>query len=359
MPNEAPIVVPRRTGQWKLTQSQLIPLPESYPLERSHVCIEGSDVHAVATSIAECLRQESIAAVYDNNKVRLIPRDSIIMTTAFTHIALHQAMALAETPEHVCLCIRLFLDEEKIVVEVQRRSGCCFLFHQSAKSILRAAKGMKPQRLPTFKIPECVKAEADLSFEDSTEEAVQIASGLLKKDRYDAHLLGMESLVKLTKATSTKAAHALFQGQVLDTILSLIQSWRMHQEDKDDYVIPEMEKDYFALMHRNALTVLANCLNALEQAGELEQLIGTQDRLVADELLSVLIDELGGAEQRPHDACQACRCLKTLLRSSKDIKMRAVGLGAPKAATSALNEGVCTHLRLEEECRKLQVEIGR
>jgi hypothetical protein len=314
----------------------------------------------VVTSISECLRQESIAAVYDNNKVRLIPRESILTSQAFTHIALHQALALAETPEHVRLCIRLFLDEEQIVVEVQRRSGCCFLFHQAAKSILCAAKGKKPQRLPTFKIPECVKADADLSFEDSTEEAVQIASGLLKKDRYDAHLLGIESLVQVTKkATSTTAARALFRGEVLDTILSLIQSWQMHQKDKDDYVIPEMEKDYCVKMHRNALTVLANCLNALEQAGELEELLGTQDRLVADELLSVLIDDLESAEQRPHDAWQACRCLKTLLRSFKDTKMRAVGLGAPKAATIALNEGACTHLRLEEECRKLQVEIGR
>ena len=220
---------------------------------------------------------------------------------------------------------------------------------------------MEPQRLPSFKIPECVKAEAaDLSLEDCTEEAVQIASGLLKKDQYDAHILGMESLVQLTKASSTtKVARALFQGHVLDTILSLIQSWRMHQEDKDDNVIPEMEKDYFAMMHRNALTVLANCLSALEQASELHQVLSTQDRLIADELLSVLINELGSAEQRPHDAWQACRCLKTLLRSSKETKMRAVDLGAPIAVTSAYNEGALTHLHLEEECEKLQVEIGQ
>lgn len=221
---------------------------------------------------------------------------------------------------------------------------------------------MKPQRLPTFTIPECVlKAEAEVTQQDPTEEAIAIASGLLKKDRYDAHLLGMESLVQLTKATSTstKAALALFHGNVLDTILSLIQSWRMSQEQEDQQVIDEMEEDYLAMMHRNALTVLANCLNALEQTGELTQVIGCQERLVADELLSVLIDELGSAEQRPHDACQACKCLKTLLRSSKDTKIRALELGAPKAATSALNEGVCTHLHLEDEARTLQVEIYR
>ena len=271
-------------------------------------------------------------------------------------------MVLAETPEHVKLSIRLFLDEDQVVVEVQRRSGCCFLFHQSAKAILRAAKGMKPQRLPTFTIPEFVlKAEAEVSEQDPTVEAVEIASGLLKKDRYDAHLLGMESLVQLTKATSTstKAALAVMDCNVLDTILSLVQSWRISQEQVEEVAIDEMEKDYFAMIHRNALTVLANCLNALEQTGELSRVISSQGRLVADELLAVLIDELDSAEQRPHDACQACKCLKTLMRSSKATKLRALELGAPKAATSALNEGVCTHLNLEEEARTLQAEIGR
>lgn len=273
-------------------------------------------------------------------------------------------MVLAETSEHVKLCIRLFLDDEQVVVEVQRRSGCCFLFHQSAKAILRASKGMKQQRLPTFSIPDSViKAEAKQHSEqqqDLTEEAVEIASQLLKKERHDAHLLGLESLVQLTKATSTstKAALALVRGNVLDTILSLIQAWRLSQQD-DALSMDEMEKDYFAMMHRNALTVLANCLNALEQAGELTKVLGTHERLVADEILSVLIGELCSASDRPHDACQACKCLQTLLRSSEDTKMRALELGAPKAATSALNEGVCTHLILEEEARTLQVEIER
>jgi hypothetical protein len=311
-----------------------------YPLERSHVYIDTSNVQDVATNIAECLRKESIAAVYDN----------------------HKAMVLAETPQHVKLCIRLFLDDERVVVEVQRRSGCCFLFHQTAKAILRASMGMKQQRLPTFTIPDCVlKAEAEQTEQDPTEEAVEIASGLLRKERLDAHLLGMESLVQLTKATgtSTKAALAIVQCNVLDTILSLIQSWRMSQEQVLDDAMDEMEKDYFAMMHRNALTVLANCLNALEQAGELTQVIDSQEHLVADQLLSVLIEELDNAEQRPHDACQACKCLKSLLRSSEDTKIRALELGAPEATASALNEGVCTHLRLEEEALRLQVEMDR
>lgn len=271
-------------------------------------------------------------------------------------------MVLAETPQHVKMCIRLFLDDEQIVVEVQRRSGCCFLFHQSAKAILRSAKGMKQQRLPSFTIPDCVKAQAEEQEQDPTEEAVEIACGLLKKDRYDAHLLGLESLVQLTKATSScqKAALKVFESNVLDTILSLIQSWRMSQDVDDQQVaMDEMEKDYFAMMHRNALTVLANCLVALEQTGKLSQVIDSQERLVADQLLSVLIEELENAQERPHDACQACKCLKTLLRSCDDTKKRAMELGAPRAAASAFNEGVCTHLHLEQEAKTLSMEMDR
>lgn len=272
-------------------------------------------------------------------------------------------MVLAETPQHVKLCIRLFLDEDQIVVEVQRRSGCCFLFHQCAKAILRAAKGMQQQRLPTLSIPDCVlKAEAEEEEEsqDPTEEAVTLAADLLKKDRYDAHLLGMESLVQLTKATSTstKAALALVDANVLDTILSLIQSWRMSQDDSQ-VVADEMEQDYFCMMHRNALTVLANVLNALEQTGQLNQVLAAEQRLIADQLLAILIDEVQNADERPHDACQACKCLKTLLATSDETKMRALELGASKAATSAINQGVCTHLLLEQEARTLQVEMER
>jgi len=57
-------------GPWKLEKKQLLPLPEVYPLERSHVYIDTPNVQDVATNIAECLRKESIAAVYDNQKVR-------------------------------------------------------------------------------------------------------------------------------------------------------------------------------------------------------------------------------------------------------------------------------------------------
>ena len=66
----------KTNGPWKLEKSQLLPLPEVYPLERSHVYIETLNVQDVATNIAECLRKESIAAVFDSSKVRAPPRDS-------------------------------------------------------------------------------------------------------------------------------------------------------------------------------------------------------------------------------------------------------------------------------------------
>lgn len=61
------------TGQpcWTLTKSQLVPLPEVYPLERSHVYIDAVNVQEVATNIAECLRKESISSCFDSTKVRI------------------------------------------------------------------------------------------------------------------------------------------------------------------------------------------------------------------------------------------------------------------------------------------------
>lgn len=60
------------TAPWKLSKSQLQPLPDGYPLERTHAYVESAaQVQNVAMNISECLRKESIAAVYDNNEVRL------------------------------------------------------------------------------------------------------------------------------------------------------------------------------------------------------------------------------------------------------------------------------------------------
>jgi len=87
---------------------------------------------------------------------------------------------LVETPNGTKLVISLFGQNEMIVVEVRRHSGCSFQFRDAAKSILRASKGLNKQQIPIssrkFSIPlalpkrtieaqrECIRDDFEISY---------------------------------------------------------------------------------------------------------------------------------------------------------------------------------------------------
>jgi hypothetical protein len=268
----------------------------------------------------------------------------------------------AETKEHVQFTIRLWSDKEQVVVEIQRGSGCSFLFCQASKAILRAAKGScAPKPVRCFKIPDCVPQQSLSECQKLIEDDLEIACQLLKNDRFDTHLLGMESLVHLTNATKcgSFAAQCIISGDFLSTLLCLVESFRMHERStRDETTLSVMEEEHFSMMHRHALTVLANCLASLEESGELEQVLAQRKELLSESLLELLVHEVSQSNTRPHDACQAVRCMQCLVRASSQLKALACQLGAPKALDSAHREGASRHCTLEQESRKLQMDIS-
>lgn len=133
----------------------------------------------------------------------------------------------------------------------------------------------------------------------------------------------------------------------------------MHERStRDETTLSEMEEEHFSIMHRHALTVLGNCLVALEESGELGEVLADHKELLSESLLEALVFDVGQATARPHDACQAVRCLQCLVRASSETKVLACQLGAPKALDSAFREGVSGHCSLEQESRKLQMDIS-
>jgi hypothetical protein len=249
---------------WRV--NEMVSLPAIYPLERTNVYVDNIAAQEVADRICECLRIESISATFDEeNKNRLV----------------------AESKNCVKFSVLLFADQGKIVVEVQRQTGCSFLFHQAAKAILRSAKGIRtpPAQKRSFSIPGCVPKESPEQQQRCTEEGLEIAFSLLKKDRFDAHLLAMESLEQLTRASVCRAfaAHKVLCGQFSSTLVSLIES----RESKQAEAVSEMEEKHFAIMHRHALTILANSLAAVQDSGELLGLLSQSNGLCSHSLLSV------------------------------------------------------------------------
>jgi hypothetical protein len=116
----------------------------------------------------------------------------------------------------------------------------------------------------------------------------------------------------------------------------------------------DAEEVHFALMHRHALTVLANCLAALQEGDKADRKSFLQAEVTSDSTLLALIDRVAHCDKRPHEACQAVRCLQELVNlKDSDCKQRALALGLASHAVFAKQMGDRRHLQLHTESQKL------
>jgi len=310
-----------------------------------------------------------------------------------------------------------------IVVELQRRKGDSIVFHRYSRFILDAAIGdfNTEQHLEThgqdLDIVYSKKVQRLLNLDrtgwsstaaeyENAVIAIEIAHGLLMKDRMDARQLGLESLCLLTDPKKTGITTALitshvvllgtatgieglyangedekeelvldeapFQG-IRQAILSLVQFGRIgDDEDFDD----EDDEDTMGVLNNLALAVLANSLDVVENQDRYDEnpeetekkpsairtpssssvagaFLEESNELSKSEILSTLISELGKASQKPHNACLSAKCIGSLCRASKKAKRRAKELGAKQVVSTALEVGVRTHLKLETECKNV------
>jgi hypothetical protein len=147
------------------------------------------------------------------------------------------------------------------------------------------------------------------SEEENAVIAIEIAHGLLMKDRMDARQLGLESLCLLTDPQKTGAMTALIASRVVllgtthsediedeaviydeapfqeirETILSIVQFRRIGDEsefaydepDSDDETFggakPSDDNEYINILHNLALAVLANALDVIEKLEQFDE----------------------------------------------------------------------------------------
>jgi len=305
-----------------------------------------------------------------------------------------------------------------IVVELQRRKGDSIAFHRYSRYILDAAIGDfdVAQHIETHgedidfvyskKVQRLLNVELGKSTASEHENAViaiEIAHGLLMKDRMDARQLGLESLCLLTDPKKTGIITALitshvvllgtargieglsatagaeaeilldeapFQG-IREAVLSLVQFGRMGED-----IEFEDDEETMGALHNLALAVMANSLDVIENQDRYDanpeetekkpaalrtassssitgSFLEESGEISKTELLSTLIAELGKAAEKPHDACLSAKCIGSLCRASDKAKRRAKELGAKNVVSTALDVGMRTHLKLETECNKV------
>jgi len=386
--------------------TQLRPVPAFYPLERSTRLIE-DPLSDVVARVSEANRVLSVHAVYCDET----------------------ATASLLTAENVEMQLSLWKtggpkQPEGIAVELQRRKGDSIAFHRYSRHILDAAVGIfDPQEhIATHGVELDIvyskKVQRMLNLETMKEAtndlenaiiAIEIAHGLLKKDRMDARQLGLESLCLLTDPNKTGKKTALVasrvvllgtsqdpdaedDGEVLldegpfqdirQTILSLIQLRRIGDGDdfEDDVVHPE-EEEHLTVLHNLALAVLANALDVIENEDSTDATPddaspAARDRLGSassicdsfleeaeevgggNEILKTLISELGKAADKPHNACLSAKCIGSMCRASDKARRRARDIGAKNVVQTALEVGTRTHLKLETECGKVMSTLN-
>jgi hypothetical protein len=369
--------------------TELRPVPAFYPLERSSRVVD-NELSEVVARVSEANRVLSIHAIYCNET----------------------ATASLLTAENVEMQLSLWKTEGGIAAELQRRKGDSIAFHRYSRYLLDAVVGDFDPSEHVEKHGEQLdviyskKIQRLLSLETGKEPAtelenaiiaIEIAHGLLMKDRMDARQLGLESLCLLTDPNKTGSTTALIASRVVllgtaqdlgseqeddlifdeapfqeirQTILSLIQLRRIGDADEFDTGLSE-EEEHITTLHNLALAVLANALDVIENEDDDEDLTRMPRARTAseticenflsdatevsgdNEIIKTLITELGKAGDKPHNACLSAKCIGSLCRASDKARRRAKELGAKTVVQTALEVGTRTHLKLEKECEKV------
>lgn len=396
---------------WTITEPlRFVPTTNNFRLERTHV-VCGSDVTAnvVTTRISTVLRNESIAATYDQDRVA------------------------GETKCGVRFVLRLWLlpaDESsssaRIVVECQRVAGCGFVYCQTAKTLLRAAKnGLKTDSKKKNKtgrtegplsVPECIvkqaasaavsssaplprvrpipRATEEEIAKDSVNHAAEMLLASVRDNRIDAQLLAMEILEQVSSptthpTTSLAVARSLLVAEsppssssskchslCFETILSLItDDPSANDDDEDDRrrgsrapnTGTALEQSFDKLLRRKALAIFANCLSTLESSGELRSVAMPLNGGDTDRLVHRLVPFVADAALHPHEASDACAIVRLLLLrttttspssdASASQRATAVKRGSSLAYHVDRATRLCGHVALEESSMKLLQEL--
>jgi len=262
---------------------------------------------------------------------------------------------------------------QTVIVEIQRRRGCSVLFHKYSRCILDAAEGrwdvslFESPSIPDSTLPQKTVIQDKAKKHENVLLALEIAAGLIKKDRLDANILGMESLCLLTDKnktdwyTSLLASRVVLEGDldeshfnIKEAVLSLVQKRCLDgiRDDKEHLYFDE--KEHIELLHNLSLAVLSNALEVYENKMLSEEKSITDLLTVSkvdndNDLVSSLIDELKLAASRPHDAFLSARCLKVLLSASTEARNRARGLDVMKVVNKAKEIGSESHALLAKE----------
>jgi hypothetical protein len=216
---------------------------------------------------------------------------------------------------------------------------------------------------------------------------IEMVDALLKKDRVDANLLGMQSLQLLTSRQSTSDSMVKFVSNVVvsgnannvhhhnnnneshdikDMITSLIAKYTIGESGHEESLHNVVEEGYYQKMRVCALSILANslknvfddvdgigsCSNAASSRNSvsvrnIDSVLSSDDWLGDHGLLILLLDELKNAKTNPKEAYLAGKSLELVLRKSMMMRSHASKLDVHGIVTESYKFGKSSYPLLE------------
>jgi len=345
------------TSTWNIIQ--LPTIPDFYIKEKTSVAVMNAKPQCVADRIVQCAKVLSADCYYDDQK-------------AEATLSINQME----------LCVQLFKVSDNtrnmVVVETRRKNGSPISFHKLARAILNAAKGNAISMTSSFTAKSQTK-NLIMHEENKEDNDVTVAGtiekveSLLRKDRVDAKLLGMESLLHLTTSGSSSKNMALFTANVIlngwkndvikDTVFSLITKSNDEENESENVV----ENGFNQRMRICALSLLANSLEAIsdnKQGGgdggtaDLELKLSNDEWVEDGGILWSLVEILKISESNLQEAYFAAKCLKTALEASTDLISWATEREIFKVVELSQKVGHCTHNLLGRASDDLLLCLG-
>lgn len=346
------------TSTWNVIE--LPTIPHFYIKEKTSVAVMNVEPQCVADRIAQCARLLSADCYYDDQKA-----------------------GATLSMNNMELCVQLFKvsdnTQQVVVVEIRRKNGSPISFHRAARAIINAAKGnninMNSSLTPTSQTKTRIAHEENKHDDDVTvARTIEKVDSLLRKDRVDANLLGLESLLHLTNSGSSSKTMALFTAGVIlngwknDVIKNTVFSLIKNSNDDEDEAKNIVEDGFNQRMRIFALSLLANSLEVssnnrqCDGGGEINDLESklSNDEWVEDGgILWSLVEKLKNSESCLQEAYFAAKCLKTALEASADLRSWATEREVSNVVEHSQKVGHSTHNLLGRASDELLLCLGK
>lgn len=293
---------------WNVSGQDLELVPLDFPLERTHREI-AEDATEVAKRITNVLRELSIETEFDDKKGK----------------------AKCTTNDYVCFRIRLYAADETrqpVIVEIQRRTGPASSFMRSCRLILDGAEGclsttlkqhIAPSSFPKKPLGSLKCLQSVELTEPPTVDPTENVLSMLRSNKLDTNVLGLENLCFLTDLLKTNRSDAVRASK--SALLSEDVREEIHALAERDVFVSDNE-DHSLLsdkLRHLSLRVMANSLSVCQQDGCLSADVRNQ-KWFTEHLIPSLLDELNLAATSSNNAFQAACSVLSLVSCSDQAK---------------------------------------